>query len=553
MNSKIKNISPMLLVGGISFIGSSHAVTLFESETASAHLNTSLTYTLGWRAQARDNAIGNNSNYDESDYKFDQGDLVSNRTEAFVTLEGKAAPRTSYRLSGLFWKDFAYDDHVESNPAYADQKSYSSGHFDSETRKYNLQGGELFEAFLAHDLTIGQTPVTLKAGRIAEHWGNAKFFYLSSIGYSQSPFDYRKAFGSPGIDPSVLYLPRNQVMATAGLRPDLSVSFQYMLEFRPTRYGAGGTYLSPLDFLFSGPDQAPTLESAFGGKVTAGDENRPKDINDNFGVKADWSPDWAQGRIGLYYRQFDDAHPWIFADMYEGGGARIHQEYARKTKMFAASYDRSFGPVTTGFEVAYRKDTALNSSFENGQVGVPYTRGATGDLITAILNGVYTTGSTPMWDDATLIGELTYAHLIDVTKNESLFNGIGFDCVAGGSQEDGCATVNAYNAGFYFEPHWMKLIPGVDISAPASFFIGLKGNPAYAAGGFVAEDSKVYTFGVKATYKHVHSATLQYNGFYFNTQHKQTIPNVGEAYSVGDGPIGLNDKGWISLQLKTSF
>ena len=38
-------------------------------------------YNLGVRAEARDSALANNATYDESDYKFDRGEVVTNRLD----------------------------------------------------------------------------------------------------------------------------------------------------------------------------------------------------------------------------------------------------------------------------------------------------------------------------------------------------------------------------------------------------------------------------------------------------------------------------------------
>src|SRR5439155_3863650 len=114
--------------------------------------------------------------------------------------------------------------------------------------------------------------------------------------------------------------PRAQVMASTDLTPELSVSAQYFLEFRANRFPQGGTYLGPFDILYNGPTSGGALAGSFGGPVSAGAQYEPKNINNNFGLKANWSPQWAGGDLGFYYRQFDDVQPWAVADIYAGGG-----------------------------------------------------------------------------------------------------------------------------------------------------------------------------------------------------------------------------------------
>lgn len=90
---------------------------------------------------------------------------------------------------------------------------------------------------------------------------------------------------------------------------------------------------------------------------------------------------------------------------------------------------------------------------------------------------------------------------------------------------------------------------------PISLTYGLHGNPAYAAGSFYAKGTKIYSVGVKATIDQKTTVALQYNGYQWNTSPKVNVPGLGESYAGfgGNGPVGLNDKGWVQLTLKTSF
>jgi len=530
------------------------AMRLDTGENWETTLNTTLQHTMGWRAQSRDSGISNNPAHDESNYKFgSRGDMVTNRTNALVELQGVYRRNSGYRISGSAWKDFAYDDKVKTHPDFEDISSYRDNRYSSKTKKFHMRGAELLDAFAFHNTSIDGKSVYLKAGRFTEYWGNALFFGFSNIGYSQHPIDYLKSFSAPGTDIKELFLPRAQVMATMELTPDLSISSQYFLEFRPNRYPEGGTYLAPADFLYVGPNQAGNLDAAFGGPVSAGHERRPDHVNDNFGFKVSWSPEWAGGDFGFYYRQFDDVQPSAFMQIYDTGGGRLNQEFAEKVKLYGFSYETNIGPVSTGFEVSYREDTSLASTL-TGIPGKDYRKGiATGDVANVIVNGMYTLGETLFWDTGVLLAELSYTRLVDVTGNKELYNGIGHDGCGGGSKSDGCATRNASAVAVLFEPQWLQVYPSVDLSAPMSLTYGANGNPAYNGGSFYAEGTQIYSIGIKATYRQVHSATLQYNGYHWNAKRKDTDFGGGLAYGGGNGPFALNDKGWIQLQLKTSF
>jgi hypothetical protein len=553
MNNKRRALPPLklltLVLANIGALPYAQAMSLDVGENWDTSLNTTVQYTMGWRTQGRNSGIANNPSYDEGEYKFDKGDMVTNRISALVELQGVYNQNMGYRFSGAAWKDFAYDDHVETNPAFAGTSSYRNDRYSSTTKKYHMRGAELLDAFVFYNTDVGETPVYLKAGRFTQYWGNAFFFGFSNIGYAQHPIDFQKSFSAPGTEVKELFLPRGQVMATADLTPELSVTAQYFLEFRQNRFPEGGTYLGPFDFLYSGPNQAALGALPY----TAGHEDKPDNINDNFGIKVSWSPEWAQGDLGFYYRQFDEVQPGPALDLYSNGSGRVHQQFGEHAKLYGLSYEVNLGPISTGMELSYRQDTALASALSNGQLDVPYNRGATGDIANFIINGLYTLGKTPFWDTGVLLAELSYTRLVDVTGNEQFYNGIGYAGCAGGSKSDGCATRNALGVAVSFEPQWLQVFPSVDLSAPMSLTYGANGNPAYNGGAFYAEGTQIYSVGVRATYRQTHSATLQYNGYHWDAKHKDADFGAGPAYSGGNGAIGLNDKGWIELQLKTSF
>ena len=553
-------ISIKATVAAASMLGAASAVHAHKFETDgdwAINLDTSLQYTLGVRAQQRDDKIGNHPFFAEGDYKFDRGHLVTNRVQGILEFQGTYKGQAGFRFSGSAWKDFAYDDKVKTNPnpAFSTFLSYPDGHYSSTTKKFHLQGGELLDAFVFGNTKFGETPVYAKLGRFTQQWGNAFFFGFSNIAYSQHPTDFIKAFSQPGSEVKELFLPRAQVLATAEFSPELSLSGQYFFEFRENRFPEGGTYLGPFDILYAGPQSGGALAGAFGGPVTAGRVDRPKNVNNNFGLKATWSPKWAGGDLGFYYRQLDEVQPWPLADIGAAGGGALHLSFAEKVKLFGISYERTFGTVSTGFEVNYRKNTALSSALTNGIPGVPTTEGAKGNILNVIANTFIQLGSSPLYDAGILLAEVSYSRLTSVTQNAGLFNGIGYASCPTNNKWDGCATKNALAFAVLFEPQWLQAYPGVDISMPFSYTVGVKGNPAYAAGAFYAQGTNIYSLGVKGTMKGGTTVALQYNGYKWRTGPSAVIPGLGESYSGfgGNGPVALNDKGWVQLTFKTSF
>lgn len=519
--------------------GASHAITLKSDQNWNVNLDTSVQWLAGVRVNSRDSRIANDPFYHSSNYKFDRGDLVTNRVQGLFELQGVYQNRMGYRVSASAWNDFAYDNDVEFRDGYT--PTYRSGKYSSHTKKYHIRGVELLDAFVFSNFEIGDRAASVRLGRFSQQWGNGIFFGYSSISYGQHPTDFLKGFSQPGSSIKELILPRTQIYGTLDINDEWSVAAQYFLEWRPNRFPEAGTYLAPADVLFEGPDNADIL----GLPVSAGNSKDPKDINDNFGIRLDWSPAWANGdRIGFYYRRFDEPEPIATLNFAaDFSSADLNLRYAPKTTMYAMSYETAIGRNSLGFEANYRKDTALQGAFND--------RVARGDVVNVLANALVSMPGNALWDTATLLGEVTYTHLTKV-RDKDLYNGEGYACA--GNKSDGCGTDDAVAIAVLFEPAKLQMFPSVDVSFPISVQYGIYGNPAYAAGGFYAEDSVIASIGVKAAYQQKHYFALQYQDYYWNPKGRNVNGGPGgDTYAGGNGPYSLNDKGWVSLSYNTSF
>lgn len=530
-------------------VGAAHAYTFDAGPDWDVNFDNSLQYTLGWRAQKLDDRIGNHAFFAQGDYKFeDRGDLVTNRIQDLVEVQAVYKKNLGVRVTGSLWKDFAYNDTAEQNPAYSglfNTYGTNSGHYSDYTKKYFVEGGEFLDYFAFANTEIGGMPTYLKVGRLTQYWGNAFFFGFSNIAYSQHPIDYIKGFSQPGSEVKELFLPRKQIMATVELSPELSVSAQYFFEFQPNRYPEGATYLGFFDILFDGPPDTGAV-TLFGLPVQNDGSRKPKDNNANFGVRVAWSPKWAGGDMGFYYRQFDEVDPW--AAELNPTTFHLQNTFAQHVSLFGFSYEKTFGLVSTAFELNQRRNTALNSLALQ-----PTNEGATGTITNVIANTFVQLGHTPLWNSGILLAEFSFTHLNEVTGHRELYNGV--NNVKHNSWKDGASTENALAFAMLFSPQWQQVFPGVDLEMPVSWTTGLRGNPAYRAGAFYAQDSSIYSIGLKAIYKSKHTVSLQYNGYYWRPGDTADNGLGQKAYGGfgGNGPVSLNDRGWLQLQYKTSF
>jgi len=319
-----------------------------------------------------------------------------------------------------------------------------------------------------------------------------------------------------------------------------------MLEWEPARYPEGGTYLGPVDFVFNGPDRQ--FLSAGLGFASRGAAAEPSQHGE-FGLTARWSPEWLDGSMGFYYRNFADKLPQVLLTRVGPGVSQYNMIYADNIQLFGASIAKNIGGVSTSAEISYRKNTPLNAQVLGVAIGLPGqgdTKGPRGDTLHGLANVIGTIAKTPMFDAATWAAELAWSHLASVNSGANLFNGVGYAPCAGRDKWDGCATKNYVGIGASFNPTWFQVLPGVDLSAPMTYAIGLSGNAATTFGG----NQKLgnYSLGVGADVLQKYRFDLKYIDFVGHYR------DNGTAVTTTNGlTTFLRDRGFVSLTFKTTF
>ena len=309
------------------------------------------------------------------------------------------------------------------------------------------------------------------------YWGESLFLggNLHGIAYAQNPLDLQKGFATPGTEAKELFRPLNQLSLQAQVSDTVSVAAQLMLEWESFRYPEGGTYYGPVDFAFNGPDRqfvSPAL-----GFASRGTAVEPRQAGE-WGLATRWSPQWLDGTLGLYYRNFADKLPQTFITQVAPNNSRYNLIYADHIDLLGVSLAKNIAGVSVGAELSYRRNTPLNSQMLGIAPGLPSdgdTKGPRGDTMHALVNGVGVIPKTPVFDTASWAAELTWSQWTKVRSGENLFNAVGYaPCLANGTSRlrdfdkwDGCATKNFVGLGLAFTPTWFQVLPGVDLSAPA--------------------------------------------------------------------------------------
>ena len=546
-------MAAMASVGGNAFA--------FEFDTGNPDLqvrwDNTIRYNLAQRVEERDSKIGNSAVSDEGTYSFDRGDLVANRLDLLTEFDLIYRKNMGFRISAAGWYDNAYGDDSRTNPnlPLSAIPSYVNKKYSTYTKRfYQGPSGEILDAFVFGKFDLGSVPTSVKAGRHSLYWGESLFLggNLHGIAYAQNPLDLQKGFATPGVEAKELFRPLNQFSGQAQVTDTVSVAAQYFLQWEEFRYPEGGTYLGPVDFAFNGPDRqflSPALGfAARGNPVEPGQSGE-------WGLSGRWSPAWLDGTIGLYYRNYADKLPQTLLTRVGVNRSVYNLIYKDNIDLWGISLAKNVAGVSVGAELSYRHNTPLNSQVLGIAVptGIPAggsTPGPVGDTYHGLVNVVGLIPKTPLFDTASYAAELTWSQWSKVSSGANLFNAVGYaGCTfqgRRGDEGDGCTTKNFWGLALAFTPTWYQVFPGVDLSAPVTYAVGLSGNAATVFGG--NEDNGNYSVGVGADIYQKYRIDLKYIDFMGHYR------DNGNAVTTQNGfTTLLKDRGFVSLTFKTTF
>ena len=247
-----------------------------------------------------------------------------------------------------------------------------------------------------------------------------------------------------------------------------SFAAQYLLEWDDFRYPEGGTYLGPVDFAFNGP-----IASSFPRASASRTAARPEPENSGeWGLASRWSPEWLDGTLGFYYRNYADKLPQTFITRVAPVlGSQYNLIYTDDVDLFGISLAKNVGRVSLGAEVSYRHNTPLNSTVLGIAPGLPAegeTKGPRGDTLARARQRARRVSATPVFDTAGWAAELAWAKYTDVNSGENLFYALGYAPATTAT----CGTAarpDYFGIGPSFTPTWFQVFPGVDLAAPITY------------------------------------------------------------------------------------
>jgi hypothetical protein len=410
---------------------------------------------------------------------------------------------------------------------------------------------------------------------------------VHSLSFGQASLDLAKAAASPGTEAKELFVPRNQISTTFTLNPELTFGAQYFLDWEGARLPEAGTYYSGSDVVGFGAQSFLLGHTGGAGlagpngtltTVRRGHDYTPDNQGD-WGLMLKWSPEWLDGTLGAYYRKTSDILPQAVLDTRGltsvGGVGGLRNSIGTTTYEFAYGDDIDNMPLASipaiisaagpdglqaglGLLPARSPGTGVITDVPRDGDSLA----ATGDTLHWTINGLVAIADTPLFDSATLLGELYYSNLLSLdSKNKALYK--GEDTYRGIDKP----TRDNWGIAVNFTPTWYQVFPGVDLSAPLSVNVGIDGVSPVVAGG--AEDAGNYAVGVSAAVYNKYYVDLKYVDAFGKTTNCDdgatdgSTPNAldgtqrytcfagGLASASGSG--ATEDRGAVYLTLKTTF
>lgn len=522
-----------------------------DNPDLNVHWNNTVRLNLGYRIGEQDQAITHSPNSNDGDLNFGKGAMVTERLNLLSELQLDYRKKMGFRVSGSAWYDPAYNN-LESNnntPNTLVNGKPTAGALSPYTKRFaEGPSGQLLEAYAYRTFEFGQQKLTLSVGKSLQSWGNSLFAPLHGINYGQFPIDLGMMFGSPLSERTEILLPRNQVTADYVVSPTWSFGAEYFLDWQHARFPESGSYMGMYDLALDGGE---TVYLPNGKLATHGDDVTPNKVGD-FGLNVKWSPDWLGGTMGLFFRRTADQLPDTVVFNQKTNQYAI--TYAGDIDIYGFSLSKDIAGVKIGLDLSYRRNMPLNSqqvlTVSPVKAGTPgfigampqdgQTGGAIGNTFHTVLNGVSGIGKTPFFDSATVVAELAWDRVLSVTEGYAQYRGnpayTGIDK----------STRDFFGLNLNFMPTWDQVYPGIDLSMPLTYAVGLKGESAVPLGGNAHTGN--YSIGLSAMVQSRYQIELKYTDFFgpFETTPGGTISSYAGLTSL------LSDREtlWLTSRIK---
>jgi hypothetical protein len=547
--SRIKGWRRLPVAAGVAMLaGGVHAI---ELDTGNPDLvvrwDNTVKYSAAARVKSADPAVlgSDNANGDDGDRNFGKG-VVSNRFDLFSEADVVWKKRFGARVSAAAWYDTVYNQ-SNDNPGFAggafpNSVSVPANEFTSATRDRMGRKAEILDAFVFGGFDAGEVPVSIRLGQHALTWGESLFFGGNATAGSMMPVDTVRLISVPGTQFKEAIRPVPMLSGSAELTSRVSLGAYYQFDWSRSVVAPAGSYLSNTDFLDEGGE---TLFAGPGPGVSRMQDREPKKGGQG-GIQLRYRGDDTD--YGVYLTRHHEKTPQLVVALGAVPMAGVvpvgyYTAYHQGVTALAFSANRTFGNINLGAELGYRRNASLASQSTDisGFAPVPANNVsnnpayATGNTAHLNLSMLATLPSTPLWNEASLAGEVAWNRMLSVTKNRANLDP--------NSTRDGVAVR------FVFEPSYRGVLPGWDISIPIGLGWAPKGSRPLAVSspnGWIAEGGGDASVGINATLNDAWRFSLSYTNFFGKTA--PVLANGAFTWKQT-----LRDRDFISASVRYTF
>ena len=489
------------------------AAELYSGNGLEVRWDNTLRYGLAVRLSPRDPTILANPNGDDGDRDFAPG-IVSNRIDLTSQLD-LAEGDLGVHASAAAWYDHAYQGRTDNNSqATYNANQGSSTRFSSAVRNLYGQYAELNDAFLYDTVSVGDIPLSIRAGRQTVTWGESLFFDPNSIASAQAPADYTRLTTGQSSYANNIYLPVTQLFLAAQISPTISLTVYDQLEARASRETGDGGYLSYLDFI--GPGAGKLFLS--GGRYLSLTSEGKVSAAGQFGVGL--HAEVGNADLAVYALKYNAKEPVLNVTF--GPSPQNPQLagsyglfYAKGITLYGASASAALGDGTIAGEISLRQRAPLLVFGKNSGGDIVAQGYVDSDLLHIQASTRQPLGRSSLWEEADVSAEIAAD---DVTSTETT------------------PSIDRFGlrARLLFEPHYFQVLPNLDLTLPITLGYNLTGD------GFSYYEqiggSGDFQLGVSALYQSAWKASLTFTGF------------IGAASRQP-----LADRNFIALTMERSF
>ncbi|MNO67711.1 hypothetical protein D3C76_585210 [compost metagenome] len=519
----------------LALSGQVQAETYQINDDLKVNWDTTVTYSIAWRATDRDHALSNGfpdparSATDDGNNAFDKGSLINNRYS--ILTEADFNWRQDYglfvRATG-FYDDVYHrsnDNHTGTSNCFAGGGCSQPNHFPEDTVDQHGDDVRMLDSYLYGTWQLNDQPLNARVGDQVVAWGESLFNGFGISG-AMSPVDAVKA-NTPGIEIKELFLPVGQVFTQYSLSDALSMQAYYQYEWEKTEIAGVGSYFSTTDQIDEGG-----FTDAFGLTRRLGDD-KPSDSG-QYGLALNYSVEELNNtEFGLYYVRFHDKAPNIdFLSTFNQGAYRA--VYFDDIDLYGASFSSMVGDTNVSGEISYRDgqpvlvDTGLTPHPVRGKVGQ------------ALVSFIRVFGDTPFADSTTLTGEVGYNRVLDNDKapsfNVFLPTPVGFVPFTTANTDELYKDKSAWGYTLSASFAYNNVFSGWDLTVPVTYSQAVNGSSSMIGSFGMAEGDDRFAVGTNWRYLNNFSIEARYNVFLGN---------------ASESPLADRDN--ISLTAKYSF